>query len=107
MHDYAQDIVMAGRKLAEAVTAEMELEAKKAGEKSDAIRRLIGSENLETGKAHSASSAEKIVETDRAYADFLATQRDATYKKLVACAEYDAAVVAGKLAAVELPEVVR
>ncbi len=102
MQDYAQDIVMAGRRLADAVTLELELEAKKAGEKSDAIRRLIGSPNYETDKPHSASSAEKIVETDRDYATFLATLRDATAKKILARAEYDAAVVAGKLAAMEV-----
>lgn len=104
MHDYPQDIVTAGRCLAEAVVAELEMEARKAGEKSDAIRRLIGSENVETGKPHSASSAEKIVETDREYAAFLAAQRSIVANKIVARAEYDAAVVAGRLAAMEVAQ---
>jgi hypothetical protein len=102
MQDYAQDIVQAGSALAAAVVAEMELEARKPSEKSDAVRRLIGSENPETGKAHSASSAEKIVETDRDYADFLATMRDAVAAKIVARAAYDAAVCAGRLATMEV-----
>lgn len=104
MHDYPQDIVTAGRRLAEAVVAELEMEARKAGEKSEAIRRLIGSPNLETDKPHSASSAEKIVETDREYATFLAAYRSIVANKIVARAEYDAAVVAGRLAAMEVAQ---
>jgi hypothetical protein len=102
MSDYAQQVREAGIALAAAVVAEMELEARKPSEKSDAIRRLMGSENAETGKPHSASSAEKIVETDRDYAEFLVTMRQAVFSKIIARADYDAAVVAGRLASAEV-----
>jgi len=101
MRDHPQDITYAGHKLAGAVVAEMEMEAKKPAEKSDAIRRLMQQENPETGKPHSASSAEKVVETDRDYANFLTTMREAVHAKIIARAHYDAAVCAGRLATME------
>jgi hypothetical protein len=102
MREYEQEIKAAGRVLAVAVADEMALEAKKPLQKSAAIQRLVGSENPENGKAHSASSAEKVVESDPTYAAFLAEVRQAVFQKIVARANYDASVAAARLAASEV-----
>lgn len=102
MQDYPQDIVHAGRQLAEATVRELALEAGRPAQKSAAIRRLMQQENPETGKPHSASSAEKVVETDADYAAYLAAGREAVAVKITARAAYDAAVCAGRLAALEV-----
>jgi hypothetical protein len=75
------DVLAAAEVYAQAVTLILELEDGRAAEKSAAIRRLMQTENDETGKQHSASSAEKIVETDGEYAAYRKRQRDAEVEK--------------------------
>ena len=90
----AQAVIAAGNALAQATAREMELEAGRALEKASAIRRLMdGEPNALTGRPHSASSAEAIVEADAQYAAYLAHQRDAVIAKITAQAAYDSAVL--------------
>lgn len=70
---------------------EMELEATRGLVKSEAIRRIMEQENPDTGKPHSASSAEKIVESDSAYAAHLKAQRQTVFEKNAAWAQVEVA----------------
>lgn len=74
-----------------AVVTEMQVEDAKPLEKSAAIFRIMGTENPETKKPHSASSAEKIVEGEPQYEAFLRSRRKAVFEKLEASAALDAA----------------
>lgn len=77
---------------ARARAAEMELEDNRAAHKQAAILRLIaGGPNPLTGKAHSASSAEAVVETDAEYAAYRALQRGAVVTTITAAGNYEAA----------------
>lgn len=90
----ARAVIAAGNALAQATAHEMALEAGRALEKSNAIRRLIeAGPNELTGKPHSASSAEAIASTDPEYATYLARQREAVIAKIQAQASYDSAVL--------------
>lgn len=99
-------LVTQGDELAGATRREMYLQACKAEKKADAIRRIMQTPNEETNKAHSASSAEKIVESDREYRAFLASQCDAVCEKIKAQAMYDAAKLTAQLS-VKLVDVER
>jgi hypothetical protein len=81
-------IAFAGEVLAQAVAREAELHSLKGVRKSEAICRLIGTENAETEKPHSASSAEKVVESDATYAWFLADCRNSVVLRIRAEADY-------------------
>lgn len=54
----------------------------RALEKRAAILRLMSSDNPLTGKPHSASSAEAIVESDAEYAAYLAESTEATLLRM-------------------------
>jgi hypothetical protein len=95
--DAIDSIEAAASRLAAACRAEMELEDGRPAEKSAAVRRLMGSENPETNKPHSASSAEKIVETDGEYAAYRRRQYDAVVEKQRAYGAYEAARLRAKL----------
>lgn len=71
---------------------ELKLEDGRPAEKLAAIQRIMGAPNMLTGKPHSASSAEAIVETDLAYAAYRARQRDAVVDVILSRAQYEAAV---------------
>lgn len=60
---------------------EMELEADRAAVKLAAIRHLMATTNDLTGNPHSASSAEKAVETDPEYRAYLKTQSEVVVQK--------------------------
>lgn len=77
---------------------EMELESARPLAKSEAVRRIMEQENPDTGKPHSATSAEKVVEADPEYADFLRTLRDVVIQKHAAAAAMEAARLRAKLA---------
>lgn len=105
MHDKVQhardriaDITYAGDRLAVALKRVQELEDERPLVKSAAVRRLMGTENAETGKGHSASSAEKIVESDGEYAAHRKRQWEAEVEKQQAYAEYEAAKLTARLA---------
>ena len=69
---------------AAAVAHEMKLEDERIGVKMAAIDRIMKSgDNALTGKPHSFSSAESVVNTDKEYAEYLSKQRDATMQKIL------------------------
>jgi hypothetical protein len=92
------DIIGAGERLALAVRTVQELEDTRPLVKSDAIRRLMGMTNPETGKPHSASSAEKIVESDGEYLAHRRQQANAEVEKHRAFARYEASKLQARLA---------
>jgi hypothetical protein len=78
-----QGLINAVDRLADAVEHELRLEDGRAAAKQEAISRLMQGPNPLTGKAHSASSAEAVVETDAQYAAYREQQyaaRRATMK---------------------------
>lgn len=94
------DIARAGRALAEAVLAEQSLEDARINAKLAAIDRIMAKgDNQFTGKPHSFSSAENIVNTDEEYQAYLERQRQAVRAKILAKTAYDAAVAAAHLGA--------
>ncbi len=88
-----RSLLAAGDNWAQALTTCDRLVDEQAGEKQDAILRLMQQANplAGTDKPHSASSAEKVAETDMRYAHFLAERRMATMARMKAEAEYYAA----------------
>lgn len=84
-------IETAAERLAAAVRDEMQLEDQRPIMKTLAIRRLMQSENPETQKPHSASSAEKVVEADAEYAAHRARQHEAVVETIKARAAYESA----------------
>jgi hypothetical protein len=96
--DYVKQIVDAGDILAQATKDEMTLEDMRANIKFAAIERIMHSgDNPLTGKPHSASSAEAVVNLDPEYAGYLTQLRDAVARKIRARAQYEAALVAARL----------
>jgi hypothetical protein len=98
MSDYANKIEQAAVALAAAVTHEMELEDTRHVVKLNAVEHIMGSgDNKLTGKPHSFSSAEAMVNTDDIYAEHLKKLRDAARERIMAKGRYDAAVAAAHL----------
>lgn len=94
------DIETAATQLAEAVTAEQALEDNRINVKLAAIERIMAAgDNQFTGKPHSFSSAEGVVNTDSAYQEYLERQRNAVRARILAKGHYDAAVAASRLGA--------
>lgn len=81
----------AAQNLGEAKAHEQLLEDGRSLEKSAAIRRLMGTENPETGKPHSASSAEKVVEQDEQYKKYRQIQANAVISSQIAWGDYEVA----------------
>lgn len=96
-HLAIRGITDAAERLAQALRTVQELEDGRCIEKSGAIRRLMQTENPETNKQHSASSAEKVVETDAEYAAYRRRQADAEVEKQRAYGAYEAAKLAARL----------
>lgn len=93
-------IESAAKVLADAVKHEMELEAQRHVVKLAAVTRIMTSgDNPLTGKPHSFSSAEAIVETDQQYASHLEQLRNATYERILARGGYDSALAQARLTA--------
>jgi hypothetical protein len=77
---------------AEAIANETSLEDGRAKIKMEAVQRIMAAgDNPMTGKPHSFSSAEAIVNTDRDYSDYLAKLREAAVNRILAKGNYDAA----------------
>lgn len=91
------DVEKHGERWAALAHREDELESRRPLAKVEAIRRIMGTDNPDTGKAHSASSAEKVVETDPEYFAFLQTQRDVTREKNEAWVWLEAARLRARL----------
>ena len=89
--DALDDYAIAAAKCAEAREHEQRIEDERPMIKHAAIVRLMQGTNALTGKPHSASSAEAIVESDPDYAGYLATRRDAVHQHMLAQAERDVA----------------
>lgn len=77
---------------------EMLLQHTKPLAKHDAICRIMATENKLTGKAHTATSAEAIVEADAAYAAHLQQMRIVVGNKLKADSEMQAAKLRAQIA---------
>lgn len=84
-----EDMVSAGERLADARKNRDTLLDTKGTAKIDAIKSLLGTENALTGKIHSASSAETMVESVHSYAEHLRALRLAEYDLIIARAKYD------------------
>lgn len=80
--DAIQAFVDARASYADRVKQEDKIEAERARAKSDAIARIMQTTNPLTGQPHSASSAEKVVETDEQYATYLFNKRSLVHEKL-------------------------
>lgn len=90
----------ATKNYAAAVKAEMSFEDNRAQVKMAAVQRIMrAGDNAMTGKPHSYSSAEAIVNTDREYNDYLGKMRDAAVVRIVARGAYDAALAEARLTA--------
>jgi hypothetical protein len=94
------DIEAATHNLADAVSAEQALEDNRINVKLAAIERIMAAgDNPLTGKPHSFSSAEGVVNTDSEYQSYLERQRAAVKNRIFAKGRYDAAVAAARLGA--------
>lgn len=97
MTDFANNIVRASTRLADAVLSEMTHEDNRHNVKMQVIERLMAGENKLTGKPHSFSSAEVAAASDPAYTDYLEQLRNTTRERILAKGAYDAAVAAARL----------
>lgn len=103
---YVEAVEVAAKAYGEAQARESELEDDRCFAKRDAIRRIMQLPNDETGKPHSASSAEKVVETDTEYSAFRKTQRDAVVATQLARGRFHAAKLRAELELVVLKDTV-
>lgn len=95
-------IIDATQRLADAVAAEQALEDNRINVKLAAIDRIMAAgDNQFTGKPHSFSSAENIVNTDADYQLYLERQREAVRSRILARGAYEAAIAAAALEAGE------
>lgn len=98
MRDIVKQIEEAYEKYATAAEAEMLLEDGRAEVKNAATQRIMqAGDNPLTGKPHSFSSADAIVNTDAEYAEYLAKVRAATIARIRARGVVDAALAAVKI----------
>jgi hypothetical protein len=96
--DIVKNIETAAAQLADATVAEMQLEDHRITVKLAAIDRIMHSgDNPLTGKPHSFSSAEAIVNTDEEYQNYLARVRDAVRQRVLARGNYDASLATARL----------
>lgn len=95
-----KNVAEATEKLAGATKNEMQLDHERHIVKMQAISRIIkGGDNPLTGKPHSFSSAELLVEQDAEYAGHLAKLRDAVEARIMARGNYEAAILEAQLTA--------
>ena len=98
-HAEVEDFERLGKGYAELALQEMDLEATRAVEKDAAIRRIMEQPNpLNNDKAHSATSAEKLVEGDAEYAAYLRHQRETVHQKNIAFTSMTGARLRAELA---------
>jgi hypothetical protein len=88
----------AAREMAIAQDRVTRFEDERAPLKAAAIKRLMSQTNDLTGKLHSASSAEAVVELDADYAAYRAMQRDAEVERHRTVAAYEIAKITARLA---------
>lgn len=93
-----QNIKTTAERLATATMAEQALEDARINVKLAAIDRIMArGDNTFTGKPHSFSSAEAIVNTDDEYQSYLERLRNAAHDRMLARGEYEAAIAAARL----------
>lgn len=92
------NIHAAATNLADATAAEMRLEDERITFKLAAIDRIMSrGDNPLTGKPHSFSSAEGVVNTDEEYQAYLGRIRSAVRDRIIARGAYDAAIAEARL----------
>lgn len=92
------NITLAAERLADTTTAEQRLEDERITHKLAAINRIMSrGDNPLTGKPHSYSSAEAVVNTDEDYQNYLAQMRSAVRDRIIARGNYDAAIAASRV----------
>ncbi len=97
---FLTNIAAATAAYATAVENEMTLEDNRIGVKMAAVSRIMtAGDNPLTGKPHSFSSAEALVNTDAEYSDYLGKIREATKTRILARGTYEAALAAAQLTA--------
>lgn len=82
-------LTRAGEAYATALAEESRLHSLRGLEKAQAIGRIVGTEDPLTGRAHSATSAEKVVEQDGAYSLFLSECRASVITRIQRETEYE------------------
>ncbi|NDD52271.1 hypothetical protein EBZ39_00065 [bacterium] len=98
MTNFIDNIKTAAANLAEATMAEMRLEDERISHKLAAIDRIMSrGDNPLTGKPHSYSSAESVVNTDEDYQTYLGKIRAAVRDRIIARGTYDAALAEARL----------
>lgn len=94
-----ESLEQAARRCANAHNRVAELEDERALIKAQCIKAMIGTPNpLSDGKAHSASSAEKIVEEHPRYQAHRQEQRDAEVERWMSLGNWEAAKLRARLA---------
>lgn len=96
-----KDITEKAEALATATDDYLDLENRRVYEKIEAIKRIMAEPNELTGKAHSYSSAESVVNMDDAYMNYLDRCRRAQVDQLLARGRYEAARIAGLVTAAD------
>ncbi|NDD53747.1 hypothetical protein EBZ39_07695 [bacterium] len=103
VNTFVHNIEQATQTLADAVADEQALEDNRINAKLAAIDRIMSAgDNQFTGKPHSFSSAEALVNTDAEYQSYLERQRQVVRRRILAKGAYEAAVAAARLGAVEV-----
>ena len=98
MTNFVDHIKTAAANLADATAAEMRLEDERIAHKLAAIDRIMSrGDNPLTGKPHSYSSAESVVNTDEDYQTYLGKIRSAVHDRIIARGTYDAALAEARL----------
>lgn len=96
------NVADAAANLADATAAEMKLEDERVAHKLMAIDRIMAAgDNKLTGKPHSYSSAEAMVNTDEQYQEYLGRIRSAVRNRIIARGGYEAALIEARLQGVE------
>lgn len=98
-------VIVAAQQLGQAKARELTLERLRPIAKSEAIARIMGLDDPQKeGKKYSATAAEALVTTDKAYRLHLEDQSAAVVATIEAAGHYEAAKLAGRFA-VALAEV--
>jgi hypothetical protein len=96
--ELVNNITLAAELLANMTVSEQRLEDERITHKLAAIERIMArGDNTLTGKPHSYSSAEAVVNTDAEYQTYLAMIRSAVRDRILAKGNYDAAIAAARL----------
>lgn len=95
-----RQVGLTARALAAATKEELELDHQRHVVKMQTIAKIVRSgDNPLTGKPHSFSSAELLVEQDPDYAQHMTKLREATEKRIIARGDYESALVEAQLMA--------